>query len=85
MVQVEVREPAGGVMRVLMSDFTAIEGEWKMPFKTEIFRGGHPVATMAVASVEGNTGLSDDLFDADKVEVKKIESPQMMPQLPNGG
>jgi len=80
MVQAEVSAPNGKMMRILMSDFRPLEGEWKIPYKTEVFEGEKIGATITVTSVDVNTGLSDDLFDAEKVEVKKVELPQTMPQ-----
>ena len=77
MIQAEVSAPNGKMMRILMSDFRPLEGEWKMPYKTEVFEGEKIGATVTVTSVDVNTGLSDDLFDAEKVEVKKVELPQM--------
>ena len=81
MVQAEVSAP-NATMRILLSDFRPLEGEWKMPYKTEVFvslatEGEKIVTTITVTSVDVNTGLSDDLFDGEKVEVKKVELPQM--------
>ena len=77
MIQAEVSAPNGKMMRILMSDFQPLQGEWKIPYKTEVFEGEKIGATISVTSVDVNTGLSDDLFDAEKVEVKKVELPQM--------
>ena len=84
MIQAEVSAPNGKMMRILLSDFRPLEGEWKMPYKTEVFQNDKLMATMTMTSVDVNTGLSDDLFDADKIEAEEVDFQQMMKQMPQG-
>jgi len=83
-VQAEMSLPNDITVRVVLSDFRELEGEWKMPYRTEIFQNGERAGTMAFTSVEVNTGLSDDLFDAGKIDVKEVDFQQMMKQMPKG-
>ena len=55
---------------LIHSDFKKIKGDWEMPYKSEIYVDGELTTTFLVKSLEINTGLSDDLFDPDKVKVK---------------
>ena len=41
-----------------------------MPYRTEVSRNGKTEITLVVKSIESDTGLSDDLFDAGKAETK---------------
>lgn len=84
MVQAEVSAPNATTLRMLLSDFRPLEGEWKMPYKTEVFEGEKIGATITVTSVDVNTGLSDDLFDGDKIEAEEVDFQQMMKQMPQG-
>ncbi len=55
---------------LIHSDFKRIKGDWEMPYKSEIYVDGELTTTFLVKSLEINKGLSDDLFDPDKVKVK---------------
>jgi len=44
--------------------------KWEMPYKMEIYIDDQLQSTMETKSVEINKGLSDDLFDPDKVEIR---------------
>ena len=58
----------------VFSDFRNIGGDREMPYKTEMYIRSHrPKIIILVKSVEINKGLSDDLFDADKVKVKSFD------------
>ncbi len=61
-------EKGSGVVK--FSDYRKIVGESKYPYRMEIYMDDEPVSRMVVKSIEINQGLSDDLFDPDKVEVK---------------
>ena len=49
-----------------------------MPYKTQVFLDSRLISTTVVKSLEMNKGLSDDLFDPDKVEVKGFDMQEMM-------
>ncbi len=55
---------------MLCSDFRTLEGGWEIPYKTEVYEDKKLVASIVIKSVKINTGLSDDLFNAGKVEIK---------------
>ena len=58
------------IVSMVYSDHRKVKGDWKIPYKTVTYLDGELTATMLVQSIEINQGLSDDLFDPDKVEVK---------------
>jgi len=60
----------GQKSRMVNSDFRKVEAGWEMPFKTEIMIGESLVSTLIVKSREVNKGLSDDLFNPDKVSAE---------------
>jgi len=65
-----ITKTAGTVMESQMSDFRKVKGDYSMPFKQKIFADGVLQATSLIKSIKTNTGLSDDLFDASKLESK---------------
>lgn len=71
----------GETMTMAFSDFRTIKGDWEIPYKTEIFSDGKVVTTVIMKSLEINKGLSDDLFDPDKVEVKGMDMQDMMKKM----
>jgi len=64
--------PSGTVTRWVASAFHTVTGDLKIPQKTEMYIGDHLMATVIVQSVTFNTGLSDDLFDPDKVTLDPV-------------
>jgi outer membrane lipoprotein-sorting protein len=56
---------------LINSDFKKIKGGWEMPYKTELYADGKLMSTSLVKSLEINQGLSDDLFDPDKVKIER--------------
>ena len=78
MVKGESQASTGGKAVVLYSDFRKIKGDWEMAYKTQFFEDSRLVYTSVVKSLEINKGLSDDLFDPDKVEVKGPDMEEMM-------
>ncbi len=85
LVKSESKGDKGGTMTMLYSDFRKIKGNWEMPYETEIFSDDKLVSTMTMKSIEINKGLSDDLFDPDKVEVKGMDMQEMMKMMQKGG
>lgn len=81
MLQADLRDARGkNVERIIYSDFRKIKGDIEIPFKSETFRKGRPEGTVTVRSFTVNTGLSDDLFSADKIEIKKEKPAQPEPE-----
>jgi outer membrane lipoprotein-sorting protein len=73
-VQGETRDSTGeGNFHWKHSDFHPIQGDWEYPFMTEMYDGDTLAATLKVTSLEVNQGLSDDLFDPDKVHVEALQ------------
>ncbi|OIO35909.1 MAG: hypothetical protein AUJ76_01965 [Candidatus Omnitrophica bacterium CG1_02_41_171] len=72
-------------MGYLFSDFRKIEGGWELPYRIEISMDGSPLYTSFIKSLEINSGLSDDLFDPDKVEVKGPNMQEMMKKMMQRG
>ncbi|PJA61988.1 MAG: hypothetical protein CO162_03450, partial [bacterium (Candidatus Ratteibacteria) CG_4_9_14_3_um_filter_41_21] len=65
--------------------FRKIEGGWELPYRIEISMDGSPLYTSFIKSLEINSGLSDDLFDPDKVEVKGPNMQEMMKKMMQRG
>ncbi len=70
---------SGKTMRWTYLEFKNVEG-WDIPQKTEFFENGMSTGTVTVTDVKVNTGLSDDLFDIDKVEAPAFDMQAMMQQ-----
>ena len=85
LVKSESKGDKGGTMTIVYSDFRKIKGNWEIPYETEIFSDDKLVTTIKVRSLEMNKGLGDDLFDPDKVEVKKMDMQEMMKMMQRGG
>lgn len=85
LVKGEGKEDKGETISILYSDFRKIKGDWEMPYKTEVFSNDKLVTTIKVRSLEMNKGLGDDLFDPDKVVVKKMDMQEMMKMMKKGG
>lgn len=58
---------SGEATRMVMSDFRKVKGSYEYPFLTEMFTGGKKAMTLKVLKIETSKGLSDDLFDPEKL------------------
>ncbi|MFB0527524.1 MAG: outer membrane lipoprotein-sorting protein [bacterium] len=56
---------------LINSDFKKIKGDWEMPYKTEMHADGKLMSTSVVKSLKINEGISDDLFDPNKVKIER--------------
>ena len=70
LIKSESKKPEEKTVLLVHSDFRKIKGDWEMPYKSKIYVDGEPTTTFVVKSLEINKGLSDDLFDPDKIKVK---------------
>jgi len=68
-----------GVIR--FSDYKELSG-FAFPYRIDIYMEGEHQALMLVKSAEVNTGLSDELFDPDKVEMPDMQ--EMMKYMQKG-
>lgn len=78
LVKAESREPTGEKVLLVFSDFRKIKSDWEIPYKTEMYADGKHTLTTLVKSVDINKGLSDDLFNPEKVKVKGFSMEEMM-------
>jgi outer membrane lipoprotein-sorting protein len=85
LVQTEGKNDSGETMRMIFSDFKKIKDNWELPYKTEGFMDEVQMMTILLKSFEINQGLSDDLFDANKVEVSGPNMQEMMQNLMQQG
>ena len=85
LVQTEGKNDSGETMRMIFSDFRKIKDNWELPYKTEGFMDEVQMMTILLKSFEINQGLSDDLFDVDKVEVSGPSVQEMMQNLMQQG
>jgi len=62
-------ETPAGLKRIelILSDFRPMVGGLSYPYKQETFLDGRPFSVASVKSVRVNSGLSDDLFDPDRL------------------
>jgi outer membrane lipoprotein-sorting protein len=81
LVQAESKEPEGETMLLVSSDFKKIKDDWEWPYKTEIYVDGNLMTTVGVKSLEINKGLSDELFNPDKLELKGLSMEDMMKKM----
>jgi outer membrane lipoprotein-sorting protein len=85
LVQTEGKNNSGETMRMIFSDFRKIKDSWELPYKTEGFINEVQMMAILLKSFEINQGLSDDLFDANKVEVSGPNMQEMMQNLMQQG
>jgi outer membrane lipoprotein-sorting protein len=81
LIKAERKIPKEETMLWVHSDFKKIKGDWEMPYKTEMYTGGELMTTSVVDSIAVNKGLSDDLFDPEKIEVKEVDMQEMMKKM----
>jgi outer membrane lipoprotein-sorting protein len=70
LVKAEAKPEDQDLTVMFFKDYRKVTGDFRYPFATEIHQKGKLVSTITVKTVEINKGLSDTLFDPDKVEVK---------------
>lgn len=85
LIKAESKEQEGKTMLMICSDFKNIKGDWRMPYKTEMYMGGNLFSISRVKSLEINKGLSDDLFDPDKVKAKGFSFQEMLKKMMRQG
>ena len=85
LVKAESEGPGKKKMGYLFSDFRKIEGGWELPHRIDISMDGSPLYASFIKSLEINKGLSDDLFDPNKVEVKKSNMQEIMKKMMQQG
>lgn len=73
LVKLESESGDGETTTALFSDFRKIMGDYELPHRTELYAGADLISTIVVKSAAVNTGLSDDLFDADAVAAEAPE------------
>ena len=81
LIKGESKGTKGETILWIHSDFRKIKGDWEMPYKSEIYTDSKLMSTSLVKSIEINKGLSDDLFDPDKVKIKGFDIQKMMRQM----
>jgi len=85
LVQTESKTDSEETMRMIFSDFRRIKDNWELAYKTEGFLNEELMMTILLKSFETNQGLSDDLFDVDKVEVSGPNVQEMMQNMMQQG
>lgn len=59
---------SGKLMKTVFSDFKPIEGDYVIPYKSEVFSDGAKMVDVTITKVEVNKGVDDGLFDAAKLD-----------------
>lgn len=73
--------PQGRTMRCEYSDFRRIIDDLEIPYRSEVYIGGELVFTHVVKSLDINTGLSDSLFDPDRIEIEESDMQKMIQKM----
>jgi outer membrane lipoprotein-sorting protein len=68
LMKMEGKPQEGVASVIILSDYRKVLGDFEMPFKTEMYSGKDLISTAVVKSIAVNKGISDDLFDPDKIE-----------------
>ncbi len=76
LVQREFQGAKGETFKITNSNFKKVE-KWEMPYTTEVFADGKLISKNTIKTLNINKGLSDDLFDADKVSAGTPGMPGM--------
>jgi outer membrane lipoprotein-sorting protein len=85
LVQAEGDSSDGNKVRTTFSDFRKAKGSWELPYKIGVFINEVQTMTVLTKSIEINQGLSDDLFDVNKVEVSGPNMQEMMQNMMQQG
>ncbi len=68
LMKMEGKPQEGVTSVILLSDYRKVSGDFEMPFRTEMYSGKDLISTTIVKSIAVNKGISDDLFDPDKIK-----------------
>jgi outer membrane lipoprotein-sorting protein len=82
LIQSEFKGTKDETFRAVNSNFQKVKN-WELPYTTEIYSGGELVTKTTIKSLKINQGLSDDLFNADKVKVETKGMPNMKDMMKN--
>jgi outer membrane lipoprotein-sorting protein len=81
LAKIEGKPQEGVASMILLSDYRKVLGDFEMPFKTEMYSGKDLISTLIVKSIAVNKGISDDLFDPDKIKASGPDMKDMMDQM----
>ena len=81
LIKGEYKEAEGEITLWVYSDFKKIKDNWEIPYKIQMYVDGNLAGSLLVKSLEINKGLSDDLFDPDKVKIKGFNIEEMMKKM----
>jgi outer membrane lipoprotein-sorting protein len=81
LMKMEGKPQEGTASVIILSDYRKVSGDFEMPFRTEMYSGKDIISIAVVKSVEVNKGLSDDLFDPDKVKASGPDMKGVMDQI----
>ena len=80
-VKTEMKPKDGKTVTAIFSDYKKLSDDWEFPYKTEMYQDKTLISTMIVKSIEINKGVSDDLFNAEKIEAKGPNMMDMMKKM----
>jgi len=76
LIQLEFKGAKGETFKVVNSNFQKVK-KWEMPYNTEVYADEKLISKTKIKTLNINKGLSDDLFDADKVSAAAPGMPGM--------
>ena len=68
LMKMEGKPQEGVASMMIFSDYRKVSGDFEMPYRTEMYSGKDLISTTVVKSIAVNKGISDDLFDPDKIK-----------------
>jgi outer membrane lipoprotein-sorting protein len=82
LIQSEFKGAEDKTFKAVNSNFQKLKN-WELPYTTEIYTGGELMTKTTIKSLKINQGLSDDLFNADKVSTGTPGMPGMKEMMKN--
>ncbi len=76
LVQMEFEGGKGETFKMVNSNFKKVK-KWELPYTFEVYSGGKLITKSTIKTLNINKGLSDELFDADKVKIEGKGMPGM--------
>ena len=76
LIKMKSKSSKNKTFTVINSNFQDVKG-WKLPYTKEVFTDGELMAKTTITSFDINKGLSDNLFNADKVSLGTKGAPGM--------
>lgn len=81
LIQAESKNPDGQKVRIVSSDFKKVVSGLEFPYKTDVYAGDNLMSSTQIKSLKVNQGISESMFDPDKVEAPEMNMQDMMKRM----